>query len=86
MFMNVISKLPSGDFETSQYYLGIYNFNLGRDSYFNLGYCDLSQISINELESNSGAFKFCRVGGENSRGVNPVNGFIAAEIQDNSPY
>ena len=27
---------------TEYYYLGIYNFNLGREAYFNLGYRDLN--------------------------------------------
>lgn len=45
-------KVDSYDAETSEqieniYFLGIYNFNLGRDSYFNLGYYDPKLLEEN---------------------------------------
>ena len=86
VFLNVNYRESDID-HTDTYYLGIYNFNLGRDSYFNLGYCDLSQLHVQTFEEQTDSyFKFCRVGGANERGINPVSGFIAAEVQDNSPY
>lgn len=87
VFLNVSYRDDYNQDHSDYYYLGIYNFNLGRDSYFNLGYCDLSQLSVETLEDqSSGYFKFCKVGGSLGSGVDPVSGFIAAEIQDNSPY
>ena len=61
------------------YYLGVYNFNLGRDSYFNLGYCDLSQL--NGLEGSGDSFVFKSV-----TSTNPLPDFIAAEVQGNNKF
>ena len=66
-------------YETETYYLGVYNFNLGRDSYFNLGYCDLSQL--NGLNDVGDGFVFKAV-----ESADPLNGFVAAEIQGNRKY
>lgn len=65
--------------EDEYYYLGVYNFNLGRESYFNLGYCDLSQL--NGLKDTNDTFVFTKV-----ETVNPLNTFVAAEIQGNRKY
>ena len=48
------------------YYLGIYNFNLGRESYYNLGYRDLSvfynnQKSTGKLIDSGDSFTFFSV-------------------------
>lgn len=86
VFLNVTYRENDVDYVDS-YYLGIYNFNLGRDSYFNLGYCDLSQLHVQTFEEQSDSyFKFCKVGTSDGRGINPVPGFIAAEVQENSAY
>lgn len=66
-------------YEDEFYYLGVYNFNLGRDSYFNLGYCDLSQL--NGLGNVGDGFVFTTV-----ESINPLNNFTAAEIQGNRKY
>ena len=87
MFMNVTYKDDGGTDHIDTYYLGIYNFNLGRDSYFNLGYCDLGQLDPDQLtEQTENGFAYYKVGGENASGIAPKDGFLAAEIQDNSPY
>lgn len=65
--------------EDEYYYLGVYNFNLGRESYFNLGYCDLSQL--NGLKDTNDTFVFTKV-----ETVNPLNTFVAAEVQGNRKY
>ena len=72
---------------TGDYFLGIYSFNLGRDSYFNLGYSDLSQLDPNYItDATNTTFTFTTVGSGNSRGLNPLDGFVSAEVQDNSNY
>lgn len=69
------------------YYLGVYNFNLGRGSYYNLGYSDLSVFQTKDpnkagyLGGEDGVFVFTTVSD-----AEPVNDFIAAEIQDNNKY
>ena len=91
VFLNVNYKGEGGNDQIDSYYLGIYNFNLGRDSYFNLGYCDLSQLDPEQLTAQtSNGFTFCKVGGTKEgvvqKGITPLDGFVAAEVQDNSPY
>jgi hypothetical protein len=91
VFLNVVYKDENENDQMDSYYLGIYNFNLGRDSYFNLGYCDLSQLDPEELTAETiNGFAFCKVGGTKEgvvqKGITPLDGFVAAEVQDNSPY
>lgn len=75
------------DSKIDVYYLGVYSFNLGRESYFNLGYADLSQLKANYIEDcGDTSFSFTTVGQGNDRGLNPLEGFVAAEVQDNSKY
>ena len=72
---------------TDTYFLGVYSFNLGRDSYFNLGYSDLSQLDPNYLtDASNNTFSFTAVGAGDSRGINPIEGFVAAEVQDNVKF
>ena len=82
LFLQV--RFREGDRDYSEYYyLGIYNFNLGRNSYFNLGYADLRQLHSSELEGsalNHNGFALC------TASIEPVAGFVATEVQDNSPY
>ena len=82
LFLHV-SYVESGKDYNDYYYLGIYNFNLGRDSYFNLGYSDLKQLNsqyLDESASNNNGFAVCVADRD------PVDGFVAAEVQDNSQY
>lgn len=82
LFLQVKYQLNDIDYN-DYYYLGIYNFNLGRNSYFNLGYADLKQLNSVELDESAldhNGFALCVASTE------PVAGFVAAEIQDNSPY
>ena len=61
------------------YYLGIYNFNLGRGSYFNLGYSDLKLLE--DIPDAGNSFTFGLVASTS------VNDRIAvAEIQNNRKY
>jgi hypothetical protein len=76
-----------GQTVTGDYFLGVYSFNLGRDSYFNLGYSDLSQLNPNYIvDTTATTFTFTTVGTGNDRGLNPLDGFVSAEVQDNSIY
>ena len=83
LFLNVTWKDESQIDHVDSYYLGIYNFNLGRGSYFNLGYSDLTQLDPDNLDtsaqSNHG-FAFCVAN------TTPVRGFVATEVQDNSRF
>ena len=63
------------------YYLGIYNFNLGRKSYFNLGIKDMGVV--NEAIKNSDNEGFCLYEIDEEGMLKDVRG---AEIQSNSPY
>ena len=69
----------TGEKNPEYYYLGVYNFNLGRESYFNLGYCDLTQL--NNIENVSDTFMFTTV-----KSLDPLDNFIAAEIQGNNKF
>lgn len=69
----------TGEKSPEYYYLGVYNFNLGRESYFNLGYCDLTQL--NNIENASDTFMFTTV-----KSLDPLDKFIAAEIQGNNKF
>lgn len=82
MYLEVVD----GD-KTDVYYLGVYSFNLGRESYFNLGYSDLSQLRAEYItDASNTTFSFTTIGSGNQRGLDPLPGFIAAEVQDNSKY
>ena len=61
------------------YYLGIYNFNLGRGSHFNLGYSDLRLLD--DVQDVSNSFTFALV---DSTSVN--NNIAVAEVQNNRKY
>lgn len=82
MYLEVVD----GD-KTDVYYLGVYSFNLGRESYFNLGYCDLSQLRADYIADTSNTtFSFTTVGSGTQRGLDPLEGFVAAEVQDSRKY
>lgn len=78
----VILFLKIGD---KSYYQGVYNFNLGRDSYYNLGYEDCSPMcssdgTINITEATNNNFGYFRL----QQGSQIKNGFISIEIADNN--
>jgi hypothetical protein len=79
IFINFLTEqgADSQDF----YYLGIYNFNLGRDSYFNLGYADLNK-ALNGQELSNG-FKVYTAQGANNSPILFDNLWVT-EIQDNN--
>lgn len=68
------------------YYLGVYNFNLGRTSYYNLGYKDLSVFgdADNQLLTNAGnSFTFFKI----TPSQNVLReGLGVAEIQGGDPH
>lgn len=69
------------------YYLGIYNFNLGRSSNFNLGYCNLE--ALGDRITNSQDFKIYTVYSNSSGsnvGAELQSSLITAEINDNKAY
>lgn len=61
------------------YYLGIYNFNLGRSSYFNLGYVDISLLDDFDINGDFSDIYYV----EQTKYKNVRSGFISTEIQDN---
>jgi len=64
------------------YYLGVYNFNMGRQSYYNLGYHSADDMldMINHIpEHSSSSFTFSLGNGT------PVDNLMIAEIQENWP-
>lgn len=80
--------------KSNYYFLGIYNFNLGRDSYFNMGYYSPSilkdqQQIVNTLNNaNGNTFKVTYVSLENeqSSSLEVNDGVIVAEIQGGKEY
>ena len=79
--------------ESKIYYLGIYNFNLGRDSYFNMGYYNtsiLNQEQINDtllnLKGDTFAVTYVSFTNEDSSSLDVSSGVIVAEIQGGNPY
>ena len=64
----------------SVYYLGVYNFNMGRQSYYNLGYhtsADMTEMISNIVSSGDAPFSFSIGSGE------IVTTLAIGEIQDN---
>lgn len=76
----------SGD--TKYYYLGIYNFNLGRTSNFNLGYSDLRALP--ELTSSTSKdfhiYSVAKTTTNQSYGSDIKQGLITAEIDGNEAW
>lgn len=83
---HVYTDSITGEEHRDSYYLGVYNFNLGRSSYYNLGYKDLSVFgnASNKLLNNAGnSFSFFK--------INPSQdllkpGLGVAEIQGGDPH
>ena len=76
VFINDIDS----DNNSNYYLLGVYNFNLGRKSYFNLGYKDSSVYENNNQLSDNGQFTVLTI---DDPGIG--QGIEVAEIQDNHP-
>ena len=76
-------KDTTGDSSKDEhYFLGVYNFNLGRGSHFNLGYCDQSQLTyVKDTDPITNPFTFISVSN-----IAPKGNFIAAEVQDNKKF
>ena len=84
-FTNSTVINPTEDY----YYLGIYNFNLGRDSEYNLGYKDLRLLP----DSIPSGFAVTKVpvnktlnSGTTLNAEGYLNGFGVAEIRENRNY
>ena len=71
----------SQEVSTHVYYLGVYNFNLGRKSYYNLGYKSTDNLKTIGLKNGFGIYKI-------NKDLNNkfVDGLNVAEVQDNDPY
>lgn len=76
----------TGEVTNICYYQGIYNFNLGRESHYNLGYKDLSvfyNAGLCLIPNAGNTFSFYQI----SKDQNIMKpGVLVAEIQGNSPY
>lgn len=71
----------SQEVSTHVYYLGVYNFNLGRKSYYNLGYKSTDNLKTIGLKNGFCIYKI-------NKDLNNkfVDGLNVAEVQDNDPY
>ena len=76
--------------EDSYYFLGIYNFNLGRTSNFNLGYCNLQALpQLQSSNSNIYSFNIYSVAKTTTQqqiGSEIKRGLITAEIDGNEAW
>ena len=89
----------SDNSDSDIFFLGIYNFNLGRDSYFNMGYYDPAWLETNEdeqhnkhvdniLKNANGEFVTMRYKLDNTEwtDLDLDSKVIVAEIQGNNSY
>lgn len=76
-------EITKSNTEVLYYYLGIYNFNLGRNSYFNLGYSDASLLPDKEKMSFNNGFCLCTV---LDRIYSRKPRFTCAEVSYNNSY
>lgn len=85
LFMHIVTEDPdSGNKSEVYYYFGIYNFNLGREAYFNLGYKDLSVFGdTTTLNGNGEEFVFYKINNDDNV---LREGLGVAEIQGGSNY
>lgn len=83
-----IPKIENGISTTFYYYQGVYNFNLGRESFYNLGYKDASVFCDPEgnpiIESAGEGWTFYNININQPYDIK--SGIVVAEIQGNSPY
>lgn len=85
LFMHIVTEDPdSGNKDDVYYYFGVYNFNLGREAYFNLGYKDLSVFGDKTTLTGSGKdFVFYKINNDDNT---LKEGLGVAEIQGGSNY
>lgn len=86
MYLNIVTTDKVTQEKTSiYYYLGVYNFNLGRNSYYNLGYKDLSVFGTTEslLQDAGNGFTLFKI---NKNEDSLKEGLGVAEIQGGSNY
>ena len=85
LFMHIVTEDPdTGDKDDVYYYFGVYNFNLGREAYFNLGYKDLRVFGDKTtLTGNGKDFVFYKINNDDNT---LREGLGVAEIQGGSNY
>lgn len=85
LFMHIVTEDPeTGDKDDVYYYFGVYNFNLGREAYFNLGYKDLKVFGDKTTLTGSGKdFVFYKINNDDNA---LREGLGVAEIQGGSNY
>lgn len=86
VFFNLVSTNPSTqEQDIRYYYLGVYNFNLGRDSYYNLGYKSPAIFGDENTlqDAGSSGFTFFSMTKDDN---NFLPGIGVAEIQGGSKY
>lgn len=85
LFMHIVTEDPdTGDKDDVYYYFGVYNFNLGREAYFNLGYKDLRVFGDKTTLTGSGKdFVFYKINNDDNT---LREGLGVAEIQGGSNY
>lgn len=85
LFMHIVTEDPdTGLKDDVYYYFGIYNFNLGREAYFNLGYKDLRVFGDKTTLTGSGKdFVFYKINNDDNT---LREGLGVAEIQGGSNY
>lgn len=85
LFMHIVTEDPdTGDKDDVYYYFGVYNFNLGREAYFNLGYKDLRVFGGKTTLTGSGKdFVFYKINNDDNA---LREGLGVAEIQGGSNY
>lgn len=85
LFMHIVTEDPeTGGKDDVYYYFGVYNFNLGREAYFNLGYKDLRVFGDKTTLTGSGKdFVFYKINNDDNA---LREGLGVAEIQGGSNY
>lgn len=85
LFMHIVTEDPdTGNKDDVYYYFGVYNFNLGREAYFNLGYKDLRVFGGKTTLTGSGKdFVFYKINNDDNT---LREGLGVAEIQGGSNY
>jgi len=83
LFLRTRYKVSAESTSTDQgqyYFLGIYNFNLGRKSYFNLGYKNTSSLESVGLRDGFNIYSIS----DDDNTINP--GVVVAEVQGNDRF
>ena len=85
LFMHIVTEDPDTAIKDDvYYYFGVYNFNLGREAYFNLGYKDLRVFGDKTTLTGSGKdFVFYKINNDDNT---LREGLGVAEIQGGSNY